>query len=96
MKGLMYDDPKHFKNETIRLVSKCLKVPHYFNLPYTPCISSGMERLGKEMIGSFRYILSELHLQVGDWPDLLPLIQIALNNSQSPQRNNIAPIKVPN
>lgn len=33
---LKSDGLTHFKNETIRLVSKGLKVPHHFTLPYTP------------------------------------------------------------
>ena len=34
--GLMSDGPTHFKNETVRLVSKGLKTPHHFTLPYCP------------------------------------------------------------
>lgn len=35
-KSLMSDGPTHFKNETIRMVAKGLKVPHHFTLPYCP------------------------------------------------------------
>lgn len=34
--GLMSDGPTHFKNETVRLVSKGLKVHHHLTLPYCP------------------------------------------------------------
>lgn len=33
--GLMSDGPTHFKNNTVRLVAKGLKVPHHFTLPYS-------------------------------------------------------------
>lgn len=32
----MSDDPKNFRNETIKRLIKEFKVPHYFSLPYTP------------------------------------------------------------
>lgn len=35
-KALMSDGPTHFKNETIRLIEKGLRVPHHFTPPYTP------------------------------------------------------------
>lgn len=35
-KSLMSDGPTHFKNETLRLLSKGLKVRHHFTLPYFP------------------------------------------------------------
>lgn len=33
--GLMSDGPTHFRNKTLRQVSRRLKVPHHFTLPYT-------------------------------------------------------------
>lgn len=35
-KGLMSDSPAHFKNETLWLVAKGLRVPHHFTLPFAP------------------------------------------------------------
>ena len=34
--GLMSDGPTQFRNEVVRLVTKGLKVPHHFTLPYCP------------------------------------------------------------
>lgn len=90
--GLMSDGLTHFKNETVRMVSKGLKVPHHFTLPYSPWSNGGIERLGKELLHAFRSILSELQMRPEEWPDLLPLVQSALNNAPSPQRSDIAPI----
>lgn len=88
-KGLMSDGPTHFKNETIRLVTKGLRVPHHFILPYTPWGNGAVERLGKEVVRTFRALASELQVDFQEWPDLLPVIQSALNNAPSPSRNNV-------
>ena len=90
--GLMSDGPSHFKNETIRLLSKSLRSPHHFTLPYCPWSNGGVERLGKETLRVVRAVLSELQLQHDDWPELIPLVQSAINNAPSPQRNGVAPI----
>lgn len=42
--------PTHFENECIRMISKRMKIPHRFNLPYTPWSNGGVERLGKELV----------------------------------------------
>lgn len=91
--GLMSDGPTHFKNETVRLVAKGLRVPHHFTLPYTPWSNGGIERLGKEILRAFRAIASELRMRPEEWPDLLPFVQSVLNNTPSPHRGNICPIK---
>jgi len=90
--GWMSDGPTHFRNETIRLLARGLKVPHHFTLPYTPWSNGAVERLGKELLRVFRAVASEIQLRFEEWPDLLPLVQSALNNAPSPQRKNIAPI----
>lgn len=91
-RGLMSDGPTHFKNETLRRVSKGLRVPHHFTLPYTPWSNGAVERLGKELLRVFRAVCSELQLRPEEWPDLLPLVQSAINNAPSPQRADIPPV----
>lgn len=88
-KGLMSDGPTHFKNEAVRLVSKGLKVPHHFTIPYCTWSNGAVVRLGKELVRTCRDILSELQIRPEEWPDVLLIIQSALNNAQSPQRNKI-------
>jgi transposase InsO family protein len=89
---LMSDGPTHFKNETVRLVSKGLKVPHHFTLPYTPWSNGAVERLGRELLRVFRAVASELQMRLEEWPDILPLVQSVLNNAPSPSRGNVAPL----
>lgn len=91
-KSLMSDGPSHFKNETLRLVSKGLSAPYHFTLPYCPWSNGAVDRLGKELVRTCRAILSELQMRPEEWPDILPIIQSTLNNTPSRHRQKIAPI----
>lgn len=90
--AFMSDSPTHFKNETIRLLTKGLQSRHHFTLPYCPWSNGAVERLGNELLRIFRAVLSETQLPKDEWPQLLPIFQSAINNSPSPARSNIAPI----
>lgn len=89
---LMSDGPSHFRNETMRLLAKGMQCRHHFTLPYCPWSNGGIERLGKELLRTARAIISELQLRVDSWPDVIPVIQSALNLSPSPQRHNVCPL----
>ena len=90
--ALMSDGPTHFKNETVRLVTKNLKTPHHFTLPYCPWSNGAVERLGRELIRVLRATLSELQMDHDEWPDLIPMVQSVLNNSPSRQRGTVCPV----
>lgn len=90
--GFMSDGPSHFKNETMRILCKSLRVPHHFTLPYCPWSNGAVERLGREIISMARAVFSELQLRHETWPDLIPIIQLALKNTVSRHRGNVAPI----
>lgn len=90
--SFMSDGPTHFKNETIRLLTKGLQSCHHFTLPYCPWSNGAVERLGKELLRIARALLSETQRPKNEWPQLLPIFQSVINNSPSPVRNNIAPI----
>ena len=89
LKGFMSDGPTKFKNKT---VTRGLKVPHHFTLPYTPLSNGAVSRLGNQLLRVFESIVSELQMKFSEGPDLLPLVQSALNNAPSPRRGNILPI----
>lgn len=92
--ALMSDGGSHFKNETVRILSKSLRVPHHFTLPYTPWSNGSIERLNKEVLRILRSTLSELQLPSNDWTSLVPILQSALNNSSSRSRANKSPITI--
>ncbi len=86
--GLMSAGGTHFQNETMRLLSRERRAPHHFTLPQTPWSNGGIERLGKEVLRMFRAVLSDLKMRPSEWPDLVPVLQSALNWAPSPQRKN--------
>lgn len=49
-KSLISDRPTYFKNETLRLVSKSLQLPHHFTLPHFSRSNGAVERLRKELL----------------------------------------------
>lgn len=93
-KMLMSDGGSHFKNATLRKLSRGLKTPHHFTLPYSPWSNGAVERLGREVLRLFRTIMSELQLPFNEWTDLVPVVQHALNNSPSSQRRGLCPITI--
>lgn len=84
--------PTHFRNETIRLVTKALRTSHHLTQPYCPWSNGFLERLGREFICVARALLTELQLSPSAWPDPLPIFQSALNQSPSIHRGNVAQI----
>lgn len=85
------DGPTHFKNERIRSAGKGLCVPHHFTLPFTPWSNGALERLGKELLWVFGAIMLEHRFIYKEWPDLLPLVQIAINNGPPTKRAGVSP-----
>lgn len=82
--GMMSYGPKNFENETFRLVTKGLRAPHHFTLPYIPRSNGGIKRLGKELLSIFWGLLLLLKMRQEEWPILTPIIQLALNHSRAP------------
>lgn len=90
--GLMGDGPTHSKNETVHLLTKGVKVPHHFTFLCCPWSNGTVKRLGKELPRTVRAVVSELQMQLTEWPDLLPLLQNALSNALSAARGNASPV----
>lgn len=80
----------NFKNDTLRLVAKGLKVPHYFIVSYIPWSYGTVKLLRREFLRVFRSVISELQIGFEEWYDLLPIFQSVLNNFPSPQRVNVS------
>lgn len=87
----MSDEPTQFKNETISLLTEGLSKPRRFKIPFSSWSNGGVECLGKELLRAARAVLLELQIRQQDWPQLWPLLQSVLNNSESPKRKEVPP-----
>lgn len=89
---LWYDCPTHFKNETVRQLTKGLRTHHHFTLPHCPLANGSIDRLVKGLIRAARALLSELQLCHDGWSQLVAIFQSAMNNVPSPLHNNVTSI----
>lgn len=89
--GFLPDGATNFKNETLRLLPKSLRIPHHFRLRYSPWSNSAVERLGREIIRTTRAMLLGLQLTHEHSTNLLSIVQSALTNTRSRHRGNHAP-----
>lgn len=87
----MFDEPTHFKNETIRLLSKPLHVKHHFTLPQNPWSNGAVELLGRELLRVLRAVTLSCNFALTNGQTCFPLCS-AINMTISPQRQNIAPV----
>lgn len=76
----------HLDNDVLPLFAKWKRVPQHFTLPHSPWNNGGVERIVKELLRVFPAMVSELRLDHDDWPDLLPLVQSAIDNISSLQQ----------
>ena len=85
------DRGSHFKNELVAQLREKLKVAHHFTLAYCPWSNGTVEVVCREVLRACRALLSELQLPHKCWPDVLPMIQSALNNATLPRLGNRCP-----
>lgn len=83
----------HSNSETLRLVSKERHDSHHFTQPYSSWSELGIERLCKKLLRVFSAKIFELGFEQGKWPDLLSIVQSAINHFPSPQRYGASLIK---
>lgn len=86
---LMSHGPKHFKIKVFWVVAKGLCISRPFYSAVFDCYSCG--RMSRKDLWS---VVSETFLEHEEWPDLLFLIQSALNNTPSWYRAGVFSIKV--
>lgn len=90
--ALMPNGPTKFRNKNVRVVAKGLSLLLHLTLSYFPRSNGAIERLGRELLCMARLVLYELRPRFKEWPDILSLIQSALNNYPLTQRGNQTPI----
>jgi len=85
------DRGTHFKNELVRLLSERYKANHHFTLAYCPWSNGTVEVVNRELLRASRALLSEFQLPQRCWPNVLPMVQSALNNAKVQRLGNRCP-----
>ena len=93
-KFFVSDQGSHFKNQTVNELRRLLQVDHHFVTAYCPWANGTVERVNKDILVVLKSLLSEFRLPATEWPRLVTLIQMVLNNTPSTALGNLAPIQV--
>jgi len=86
------DRGTHFKNELVKLLRDQVKANHHFTLAYCPWSNGTVEVVCRELLRASRAILSEYQLPHSAWPQVIPLVQSALNNTILARLGNRCPL----
>ena len=87
------DQGSHFAGALTEAL-KAVGVAQKTHLPYTPQANGTIERANKELVRTVIALLSERGLMTQDWPDVLDLAVMAVNNSPSEQLGGATPHQV--
>jgi hypothetical protein len=78
----------------VRRVQKELKAKHHFTSANCPWSNGTIESACKQVIRSFRAVLSELKMYADEWPEVVSMVKSVLNNSLSTRLNKRTPMQV--
>lgn len=87
------DTATHFKNRALRLMAKTLGVSHRFTIANSPWINGAVECIIREIVRTFKALLSEWHHPLGDWVQVLPVVSWPLNAAYR-ERYQACPYKI--
>ncbi|KAG3206635.1 hypothetical protein PC128_g578 [Phytophthora cactorum] len=85
------DQGTHFKNKTIEALQHALGAHHHFTTARCPWANGTVEEVMREMLRCCRALLSEWRLQPREWPRVVKIVQLVLNNTPSPSLGGLAP-----
>ncbi|OQR83686.1 hypothetical protein ACHHYP_14408 [Achlya hypogyna] len=74
------DCGSHFKNSITEELSNLVGAHHHFVTPYCPWANGTVEVVNASVLRMLKALSSELRLRTDRWPDLLPLVQSAINH----------------
>ena len=73
-------------------LSNLMGIQQHFTCAYAPWANGTVERLNREVKLLFTKLTQELRLPQKKWPQLVPLVVSALNNTPSTTRGGLAPV----
>ncbi|POM71913.1 Hypothetical protein PHPALM_11462 [Phytophthora palmivora] len=86
------DQGTHFKNKTIEALQHAMGAHHHFTTARCPWANDTVEVVMREVLRCCRALLSEWRLQPYEWPCVVNIVQMVLNNTPSPALGGVAPI----
>ena len=88
------DQGSHFKNSVLAELSRQYDCYHHVTLAYCPWSNGTVESMMHSILTLFRRLLLELDLETEAWPDLVPMVQTALNHAPSKKLGYRSPIYI--
>lgn len=77
------DKGSHFKNRVMELLAPEHRVNHHFKAAYIPWVNGTVNNENRRIQVSWTALLTELKLAPHDWPRVIPLITLILNEAPS-------------
>ena len=92
-KYLVSDGGSHFKNEVVKELTRRYGITHHITLAYCPWSNGTVESMMSQVIKTFRALLSEFRMKPEQWPELVNMVQAALNAAPSDKLGGISPLE---
>ncbi|GMF65957.1 unnamed protein product [Phytophthora lilii] len=86
------DQGTHFKNAVIEGMQHALGAHHHFTTTRCPWANGTVEVVMRETLRCCRALLSEWRLQPREWPRVIKVVQLVLNNTPSLSLGGVAPV----
>ncbi|GMF09609.1 unnamed protein product [Phytophthora lilii] len=86
------DQGTHIKNAVIEDMQHALGAHHHFTTSRCPWANGTVEVVMRETLRCCRALLSEWRLRPREWPRVIKIVQLVLNNTPSPSLGGVAPV----
>lgn len=77
----MSDSGSHYTSKMIKKLESLLKINHYFSAGGAHWSNGTIERMNKEVQGTFKALCSEYSVDWEDWPEIIELVEFTLNHT---------------
>ena len=88
------DRGRHFLNTVMTDLSHKLGITHHFTAAYAPWSNGQVERVNREIREMLSALISETKIQHDNWPQLLPVINYAINTTPSTSLAGLSPFSI--
>lgn len=75
------DQASHFKNKVMKALAEDFAIKHRFVVAYPPWANGTVEICMREVLRTFHALLSEFKLAPKDWPSIVNLTQVVINEA---------------